>query len=310
MSNLLRHLQTYVNWLSDSYRPNPTALGVLRIAFAAHVLLFPVDYTWVRRVPNALFTPPPGPIAVLDTIPSEWAILTLQIAQAALAVLVLVGIGTKITSTALSIVLVVGNGIVFSFNKVDHTILYALLPLALGFIGWGATLSVDRLIRHRVARTDGFIVLLWGLTVAFAMFTAAYPKVLTGWLSPAREATREFVVRDISDGVQVGLLAEFMTSLDIPFFWKFMDWATIFAEGWLILAVFFPPLFRIGLFIMAAFHVGVYLTLAIDYFSYLFVYAVFLFRRPSTWFSGLPFAHRRRKRTDQLAPVGSTFQTT
>jgi hypothetical protein len=75
-------------------------------------------------------------------------------------------------------------------------------------------------------------------------------------------------------------------------FWKFMDYATMFAEGWLVVAVLFPVLFRLGIVMLLAFHVGVYLSLGIDFSQYFLLYAVF-FSPVVVWVAGRVRGGRR-----------------
>ncbi|MBG6184979.1 hypothetical protein IWX65_002957 [Arthrobacter sp. CAN_A214] len=186
----------------------------------------------------------------------------------------LAGIRTLGVSIALTVVLIVGAGLTHSFGKVDHFILYELFPLFMGFAGWGSRFSIDARVQ-RARETSGFAVLLWAVTVGYALFSAAVPKVLSGWLDPTRQATRGYLAVDIADPIKQGLLSDWMFNIDAAGFWKIIDYATVFAEGWLLSVVAVPMLFRLGVLILLGFHAGVMLTLGIDFTSYLFVYSVF-----------------------------------
>lgn len=280
MSKLLGTFSAYIDRLSESYAASPKALSIIRILFALHVLAFPVDYKWVAQVPSAFFHPAPGPFMLFSSPPSLEALIALEVLRALLALVVLVGFHTKTASVALSAVLILGAGLTHSFGKVDHFILYETLPAAMAFAGWGARYSLDSRSRNRATRkrsesTHGFPMLLWSITVGFALLTAAVPKVLTGWLDPSRQATRGYVARDLADPIKVGPLTEFFGSIDAVLFWKFLDYATILAEGGIIVAVLVPFLFRISVLVIVGFHAGVYLALGIDFTDYLLVYAVF-----------------------------------
>ncbi|WP_157180098.1 MULTISPECIES: HTTM domain-containing protein [unclassified Rhodococcus (in: high G+C Gram-positive bacteria)] len=275
-----------VDRLSDAYRAGPTYLGVVRILFALYVIARPVDYEWAGKVPAAFFQPAPGPFSWLDHAPAPAFLLGLEITRLVLAVALLIGYRTVGVSFAMAIVLVTGSGIANSFGKVDHFILFEILPFAMAAAGWGAALSLDA---HRAKNSHrarpisrGLPILMWAMTVAFALFTAALPKAISGWLDPSREATRGFVARDIVDPTKVGPLTSRVFQIDSEWFWKLLDYATIVAEGWLIVLVLFPVLFRIGIAIILVFHLGVYLTLGIEFDSYLFVYLPF-FSAPAMW---------------------------
>lgn len=270
----MRLLSSLADRLSNGYRADPRFLGVIRILFAIHVLLFPVGYTWVSAVPGDFFQPPPGVFSLLDSAPPMTVMVGLEVARAILAVLLLVGYRTFAVSIAIAAVMIVGSGITYSFGKVDHTILYDLLPAFMAFAGWGAAYSLDAKF-GRAKISSGLPLLLWAITVAFALLTAAQPKAANGWLDPTTEATRGFLAIDLANSINNGPMGEWFFRIDNPWFWKSLDYATVFFEGWLILAVFVPFLFRCGLAMMLMLHLGVFLMLGINFSGYVFVYAVF-----------------------------------
>jgi predicted small integral membrane protein len=274
LSKAIDFAAKWVDRISESYRVQPTYLGIVRILFGLHVLIFPVGYAWTAEAPASFFQPRPGLFAWMTASPDLWFMVLLEIARATLAVVVLVGFKTLQASIALTVVMIVGAGITHSFGKLDHFILYELFPAFMAFARWGAALSIDaRFGRARASR--GFPMLLWAVTVAYALFTAALPKAVAGWLDPAKEASRGFIARDIAENEKLGPFVDTVFAFDNHIFWKFMDYATIFAEGWLIIAVLFPVLFRLGIVALLAFHAGVFMSLGIDFASYFFLYAVF-----------------------------------
>lgn len=301
MKNLPVVISDYIDRLTEAYRADPRLLSVLRILFALHVLVFPIDYQWIAKVPGAFFHPVPGPFMLFSETPSLEFLIGLEIVRAVLAIVLLVGFQTRIVSIALAGVLILGAGLTYSFGKVDHFILYETLPIAMAFAGWGARYSLDS--RRQQGGANGFPMLLWAITVGFALWTAALPKVLTGWLDPSRQATRGYVARDLADPVKLGPLTEFVGSIDYPLLWKALDYATIFAEGWVILAVLVPALFRFSILVILGFHAGVFLALGIDFADYLLVYAAFFAFPPRTWFRSMPRRSARR-RAGKPATVG------
>lgn len=274
MTSIASTLSSLINRLALTYQPNASALSVIRILFALHILLLPRDYLWVSKVPNLFFNPPPGPFALLDAPPAVGVVVALEILRALLAVSLLVGFRTLTVSIGLTVVLLVGAGLTHSFGKVDHSILYEIFPVFMGFAGWGARFSFDA--RGRRARAvSGYAVLLWAVTVGYALFSAAAPKILTGWLDPARQASRGWLAREFTASPRHGVLSEWLLGISSPVFWKSVDYATVFAEGWLLFVVVTPLLFRLGIVMLLGFHAGVLLTFGIDFMSYLFVYSVF-----------------------------------
>lgn len=270
-----------VNRLSDRYRADVRTLGAIRILYALWVLLLPTDYLWIGQVPAAFFQPRTGPAMLLTGPPPSGVLLALQVAQAVLAVALGVGYRTPLVSVLMSVQLVLGSALVYSYGKVDHFVLFELAPLALAAAGWGGAYSVDALRRARSsgsagpAGSSGFPLLLWGMTVGFGLLSAALPKALTGWADPHRQATRGYLAREVADPVRVGAVGRWIFQFDSALLWKAVDYGTLLAEGGLLLALLYPPLFRLWLVAVTGFHVGVYLTMGISFAPYLFVYLPF-----------------------------------
>jgi hypothetical protein len=294
VSSIVSRANGAIGWISDGYRPAAQPMALLRIVFATCVLVWPQNIEWIADVSAVAFDPPPGPFAFISGPASASVINTFEILRAAIAVWVLIGWKTRIASGLLSLVLVACSGLAYSFGKVDHLILYDLAPLMLGLAGWGSAWSVDAW-RRNAAQPSGYAMFLYGTLIAFGMFTAASAKAATGWLIPTRQATRYFVAEGALS-LRDPPLAHWLLQLDSAIFWKALDYATLFAEGWLVIAVFIPTLFRIGLIIMSLFHVGVWLLLAIDFHIYIFVYAGFFLVPAACWTRDLQLLRDRRKR--------------
>jgi len=201
-------------------------------------------------------------------------------AVAILGIVLALGVFTGPTSTALSLTLIINSGIAYSFSKVDHFVLFEIAPLFLAAAGWGRMWSVDSYFRRRrgsraESGVRGLPVLLFGMTIGWAMLTAAAPKVAGGWLDPHRYASRGYLARDIFQNEKLGPFGPMAMEFHNGIFWKLLDYTTLLAEGGLIFFVFFPMVFRAWLALLACFHVGVYLTLGISFLDFVLVYAVF-----------------------------------
>ncbi|NQX35599.1 hypothetical protein [Herbiconiux sp. VKM Ac-2851] len=298
--------RAFVEWTSAGYRPSPKPFAVLRVLFALQVLVLPRELLWVGEVPAQFFNPPPGPFALITNQPGVEVLLAVTILRGLIAVWMLVGWRTIYASIAMTLVLVIGSGLGYSFSKVDHFILYDLAPLAFGLAGWGAAWSLDA-ISGRRRSTRGYPLFLFGIVAAFALFTAAIPKLRGGWWNPGREATHFYLARDVFAGPVPGPLSDLLIGIDSGVFWKSLDYATLFAEGWLILAVFLPGLFRLGLIIISAFHMSVFLVLGIDFFNNIWAYAGFFCLPVTAWLPELPLVRRwnarRREARKRTGPV-------
>lgn len=291
-----------IDWISDGYRPASRPMAALRIAFAAYVVMLPRDIEWIGDMSPVGFEPPPGPFTLLPGPAPAGVISVVEILRVLAALWVLVGWRTRIASGALTFMLIVCSGLAYSFGKTDHLILYELAPLLLGLAGWGSAWSVDAW-RRRAAPPSGYAMTVYATLIAFAMFTAAAAKAASGWLEPDREATR-FFVAVTAGNPRSGALADWLLRLDNAVFWKLLDYGTVLAEGWLIIAVFIPTLFRIGLVIMSLFHIGVWLLLGIDFHLYAFVYAGFLMVPAAQWSREITLVRAEVRRRRALSNPG------
>ena len=273
MSVLLDRAASTIDWVSDRYQPASKPFAVLRILFAIYVVIWPRDIDWISTMSAVAYSPPPGPFAALPGPAPQGAVVALEVSRLIFAVCVLIGWNTRTTSALLSVVLVICSGLAYSYGKVDHIILYDLAPLMLGLAGWGSAWSVDS-CRRRSLQTNGYPIFLYGNMIAFGMLTAAVAKSATGWLDPKVQATR-FFVSEAALSSRSGPYADWFLRIDNIVFWKLLDYTTLLVEGGLVLTVFVPMAFRVGLLVMAMFHVGVWALLGIDFHQYLFVYAGF-----------------------------------
>lgn len=277
---MIDRIEARLAGIARAYAPDVRWLALIRIAFGIWVIAFPVDVTWIADVPAAFFHPRPGLFAFLAAPPSEPFLVALTIAKVALGIALTLGIATMPVSVALSVALIVGSGVSYSYSKVDHFILFELTPVFLACAGWGWKWSMDNVVRlSRDTRLPGAArgmpVLLFAMTIGWAMLSAAAPKAAGGWLDPDRSASRGYLVRDIAYGEKLGPLGPQAMAVHSDVFWKLLDYATLVAEGGLILMVFWPMAFRLWLLLLASFHVGVFLTLGISFADYILVYAVF-----------------------------------
>ncbi|MCF6391024.1 hypothetical protein L2K20_29040 [Mycobacterium sp. MBM] len=281
MTSLSDRSISILEWVSLRYRPASRPFAALRIVFAVYVLLWPRRIDWISGMSLVPYAPPPGPFSLLPGPAPHGAIVVLEVLRVILALCVLVGWNSRVTSGLLSLVLMICSGLAYSYGKVDHVILYDLAPMMLGLAGWGSTWSVDSW-RRRAAATNGYPMLLYGTMIAFGMLTAAVAKSATGWLDPARQATR-FFVAEAANSQRSGVLSDSVLTIDNVVFWKFLDYTTLVVEGGLVVAVFIPILFRVGLLVMGIFHVGVWALLGIDFHQYAFVYLGFFLIPVAAW---------------------------
>lgn len=291
MTRTLQWLVLRFGWLAAAYRPNPTALGVARIAFALWLIAFPVQLAWTLDLPDDFFEPGPGLPALIGIRPSETYLTVLSVLHYLTAVWLLLGWRTRTASIAVVLLGLFEYSTAYSFGKVDHSILFQLLPLVLALSGWGSTLSLDSRGRGRSDSTSGLPLVVWSVVLAFAFATAAAAKAAAGWWSPNHYGSRSYAVDDLLFGSTTGALVTQSVDRVPDLLWKLIDLGTLFAEGWLLLAIFSPVLVRVALVVLVCFHISVYLVLGIDFSSYLFVYIPFFLVPPREWL--LPTARWR-----------------
>lgn len=276
---VIAFLERTVARAADSYRTDGRFLAALRIAYGAWIILLPVDITWIAGLPDDFLHPRAGILGFVDSVPPLGLLIALSIIRVVLAVLLMIGIATLPVSLLLTLTMMIAAGLSYSFSKVDHFILFELVPVFLGFAGWGSRWSIDAYLRGRrnrpLRQTQGLPVLLFAFTIGWGMLSAAAPKIAGGWLDPARDATRGYLAKDIAADDKLGILGPWMLTFDNHLFWKALDYSTLAAEGLLIFLVLTPLLFRCWLALLACFHLAVYLTLGISFIDYTLVYAVF-----------------------------------
>jgi hypothetical protein len=299
----------YVDWLSAAYRPTAARLlALLRMAFPFTLYFWTRDPHWITRVPAVFWLPPPGPFSWITVMPPAWFIQVLWIVALVAGAFVILGWRTRTFSTMLSVLLIVIYGIAFSFGKVDHNILFVLSPAALGFAGWGSAWSVDSWLSRRRGYPlvpIGYPMVLWGAVIAFAMFTASFAKLVAGWAEPGALVTKSYAVSYLV-ARNGGALTEQLLSIHSDLMWKFFDYATLFAEGWLIVAFFFPTAFRAGLLLLCVFHIGVYAMLGINFWGNAFAYIGFFCLPLRAWCPDVLWLHDRLGRGRVAAASRST----
>jgi hypothetical protein len=260
------------------------ALARFRILYGVAALLVLPDFHWMSNYPGAWFNPPLGPMMLLDGFPPEWFLRALELALAVSLVAVTLGWRTKVASFAVTAVSLVGYGFVYSLGKIDHGILFVLLPSLMALAGWGERLSFDSVRRHGPDRAPGDIGLLaaqWpvrllALLSGLAFLTAAVPKVRGGWLDLDTQAVQNIMLSEFYVHGKEAWLVDLFMAIPYPIFWEPLDYVTVLLEAGLVLCVLTWRSLRIGYAVAATFHLGVFLMLDIAFFHNLVVYAAFV----------------------------------
>ena len=271
-------------WIFDAFPVDAAGLGLYRIGVALFSLLIltpgygGLQFDSVASLPDALYLPPPGPMQWVSGFPSPLVFDVLHGALYLSLTALLFGYRTRIASIATTLLLLIGSGWFFSAGKVNHTMLFVLLPLVMAFSNWGAAFSLDARLRNR---SDTSPVASWPLTLAalltgFAMFTAGLPKILGGWLDPSTQAVQSRVIDQFFVHERQDLLAPVALRLDAPWLWEMLDWATVLFEVGFLIAILYPLSTRLFAAGAVLFHTGVMLIMNIAFLPNLPIYAAFL----------------------------------
>lgn len=285
-------------WIFDSYEATPAGLALYRITYAAFALLFVApghgryaSFTSLATLPDALFLPPPGPMQLASGFPSSHFFEALHLCLSVALVAVLFGFYTRTASIATTVLFLVGYGFSYSAGKINHNMLFILLPAVMAFSNWGAAYSFDASTSPTSRRVASWPITFIVLLVGFAMFTAGLPKILGGWLDLSTQATQGRLARQFFVHGRRDLLAPVAIHLDWPLLWELFDIVTVCFEVGFLLAVLHPLATRVFAAGAIAFHTGVMLVLNIAFSFHFIVYAAVLpWTRIARW---VPTAFRR-----------------
>ena len=268
-------------WIFDGFGVSAEGLALYRILFAAFSLLVIspghdvyADLVSLASLPDSMFAPPPGPMALFGGFPSaEMGAMLHFLLNLSLAAL-LFGFRTRAVSIAVGTLFLLVYGFTYSVGKVNHTILFTLLPLIMAFSGWGAAYSYDALFRAR-RKVSSWPLSLLALVVGFAMFTAGFAKILGGWLDPTTHAAYGHVVKHFFVRGRTDLLASSALDLESALLWELIDYGAVFFEVGFLAAVARPRVFRLFTGAAVLFHLGIMMTLNISFVFNIIVYAAF-----------------------------------
>ncbi len=295
-------MDRFDRWIFDSFPVTPEGLGIYRIGYALFTLLVvaPGHGAYTRfadlgTLPEGFFLPPPGPMMLVPGLPGplffQGVVLLLNLCLVAL----LLGYRTRLASVLTTVLFLVGFGFSYSFGKINHTLLFALVPLIMAASNWGAAYSVDALRRQNPAPVvAGWPITLLALLLGFGMFTAGFTKLIGGWLDPSTQAAQGHFIRQFYTLGRQDFLAPVFTRITSPVFWESLDWATVCFEMGFLAAVLHPRTTRLFAALAVGFHNATLLMLNISFAVNLPVYAAFL--DGTRWRLPVPFPPERLAR--------------
>ncbi|RYZ08253.1 MAG: hypothetical protein EOO73_09330 [Myxococcales bacterium] len=160
------------------------SLGLFRWVFGLYLLLLELpSWSWLHRVPVALFDPPPlSPAALVPSFPGAPFFAVLDVLLVVCLCAVIVGYRTRAFTAAYLALVLVGTNFNYCFGKIDHgSVLSSALLAGMAWADWGRYYSVDSLLREPErepgrARTSKRALSLFAAVLAFGMLTAGLPK--------------------------------------------------------------------------------------------------------------------------------------
>jgi uncharacterized membrane protein YphA (DoxX/SURF4 family) len=253
-------------------------VAILRIIIAGALLVSPASFAWIDRFPDSLFVPLPGPFQWSAGLPPHGFFSVLDVVLLLATLMMGIGLATRWSSLLVSVLLIVGHGYGYSFGKLDHTIILALLPAILSFSNWGGVFSIDALIRRSRPRPVRlWAVRLFALTLGISFATAAWAKISTGWLSPQTQVIQAYFLRAYftapSDHNAISNLA---ASIQAPWLWEVLDWTVVLIEATLAVAFVSWRLLRVAISLATIFHLGVFIMLGIQFSWNVIAYGAFV----------------------------------
>lgn len=278
MSLMNKILEKFDFFVFDSFKLHPNQLALYRILFCVFTFLFYgiPNYVWIGKSPDYLFTPPHISLASLfNGFPGTLFFTVLNISIVVFYFVLLFGWNTKATSLLLFFLLLIGQSFSFSFGKIDHTIIWLIVPLIMAFSGWGNAYSIDAYLNKK-SEVNAWAISLMALLLGFAMFTASLPKIMEGWLSFDSQASRSHLLFNYLYWERRPLLLEAVLQVKSVFFWELFDYLTVIFEFGFLLAILNPTIFRLFVIAAVIFHISVFLTFGISFTSNLLTYLLFI----------------------------------
>jgi hypothetical protein len=235
--------------------------------------------SWIAEIPNFMFLHAYSIAIFFDEVPAAGWLIALDLLTWSALISLLFGYRTKWVSRALTVLLIIQGSFFYAFGKVDHDILYALVPFVMSWSSWGEAYSVDSRRMNSAAsyqEVRSWPVAFVAFILSFGIFTSGVQKLLGGWLSLNSNAVRGHLARNFFVKRRTDFLAEVGMHLDSTFLWELTDWMTVVFE--LLFLVAFCRLKWCRWFVVAAviFHFMNFFLLNIVYETNFLVYLLFV----------------------------------
>ena len=263
----------FTNWLFSEFAPINKSLPIFRVIYASVVLLTIMPrQLWVSNYPDTFFLPRIGITFFFGELPEAWFFYLLNFLLVLSLLCLLVGYKTFYSSLSVALLFLIGNSWSYSFGKINHDIFLIVIPLVLAASCWDRRLTSNK----EVPSSKSWPIAIFALLLGLAMFTAALPKILTGWLDPSASALTGQLVQNYFENDRQTLLSTFLLSNYNFYLFKLLDYATVFIELAFIFSIFSLRYFRAVCAMACLFHLGVQLTLEITFIANILAYGLFV----------------------------------
>ncbi|HKL16743.1 MAG TPA: HTTM domain-containing protein [Balneolaceae bacterium] len=273
-------IDRFSRWIFNSYSPSLEGLALFRIFTALMFLFFLMPdasyYSDLANFPDDFFSPPPGPMMLIDSFPEAWFFYIVHLFLIVSWLGILFGYKSRVSSLMAGVFMLILLGFIFSIGKVNHQMLLVLLPVIMAFSNWGEAYSIDARRADPPSQAEGWPLVLLALFVGFMMFTAGFPKILGGWLDGDTLATKGHLLNQYFVRGRTELLSGFMVDMNVPWVWSLLDWATVIFETGFLVAVLRAGWTRLFVCFAVLFHFSTMLTLNIAFLVNFPAYAAFL----------------------------------
>jgi len=284
------------NIIFTRFRMSLESQGLFRIIFAlfiASLKLLSVPATELASVDPDFLLKPTGIFSYIST-PPYFVLSGLNYLLMACILLLLLGFYTKTSSLLIFLISIFIAGLKCSLGKIDHHILFLIVPGCMFFSRWGYAYSLDSLLRKKEvdseSLSDGWPFGFLAICIAYGMFTSGVQKVLGGWLVTSSHATLGWMTY-LGEAWERPSLA--YSNIDLlmtfgPLGFELMDWFPVMFDLLFPITLLNKKLFRTFCCFAVFFHIGTWLLVDIYFPNQTLVYAAFF-----NWQSILDFTRSK-----------------
>lgn len=260
------------NWVFNSFPVSREFINAYRVFYCLFLLILDpvIDFNWIATLPNSIYSPPISLLSFTENLPPLWFFKCLTYCANFTLFTLLFGIKIRTSSIVFTCCMLLGKNYESSFGKIGHDAIIYLIPLILSLIDW-----------HKQENKEEENTPSWPLTLlcvlfGFSMFTAVFPKFITGWLNPSSKITYNYIQQYYYVYQWKGLLTEHFLTIQSHVFWKLVDYTTLTFELLVFTAIFNKRIFRYSLIACLFFHLNVILLLDINFLENIVLYALFI----------------------------------